>query len=435
MNYSKYNYLFQNENKYYIFNSISKFFAELDKDAFDELKSVENNQNSIDVTKFPEELQNSSIFLTEEEERDELYKIKFLTYFQRFQGRHATFVITPTFHCNYNCVYCYESSRPAIYMDDVTENNIVKLVKQMGLDGFHITWFGGEPLLNFKRIKSLTEKILELKIEYGADIITNGYLLDEEKLSMFEKLHINSIQLTIDGIKEEHDKRRPHVSGASSFDKIIENLDVFFAKDRKINMNIRVNIDKNNESQYYPLHAFLKEKYPKINIAPAFVFIKDTNCKSYTDCMISGLEKLKFNLGIAQKMHTPVSVYPYTRPVECIARSMLSFVIGANGDIYKCYENIGNQGKRVGNINSEEFNSALYSRWIMGADPLTDEKCIECKLLPVCHGACPMLRLENEMVGKEIYNPCHIMKDVEEKILTLHLEQKEKQLSQQKNEV
>ncbi|MDR2057268.1 MAG: radical SAM protein [Dysgonamonadaceae bacterium] len=427
--YSKYNYLFQHNDKYFIFNSISHFFAELDKEAFDELKSTESCICE-DIAKFPSELQGAKIFLSEEEEKDELNKIKYATYNRRFQNRHATFVITPTYQCNYNCIYCYEESRPAVYMDDTTENNLVELVKQMRLDGFHITWFGGEPLLNFKRIKSLTEKILALGINYDADIITNGYLLTEDKLSMFEKLRISSIQLTIDGIKEEHDKRRPHVSGASSFDKIMENLDNFFSKERNIKMNIRVNIDKNNEEQFYYLYSLLKNNYPKIDISPSFVFIKDKNCASYANCMNSGLEKLNFNLEFAKKMDKPFYVYPEQRPNECIARSAFSFVIGANGDIFKCYENIGNAEKRIGNINTNEFNFELYARWIMGADPLTDEKCLDCKLIPVCHGACPMLRLENEHAGTEIYNPCHMMKDIEEKILTLHLEQKEIYLKQ-----
>jgi uncharacterized protein len=389
------------------------------------IKAMENEDNNLDITKLPKELQNSKIFLTKREEKDELNKIKFLTYFHRFNRKNATFVITPTFHCNYNCIYCYESSRHSIYMYDETENNIVDIVKQMDLDFFHITWFGGEPLMNFKRIKSLTEKIFALGVNYNADIITNGYLLDEEKLSQFELLHINSIQLTIDGIKDEHDKRRPHISGNSSFDKIIENLDNFFSKDRSIQVNIRVNDDKNNENQFLPLYTFLKKKYPKINVAPAFVFIKDKNCVSYSDCMNTGLEKLNFKMGMAKKMNMPIQVYPYSRPSECIARHAISFVIGANGDMYKCYDNIGDKEKSIGNINSKEFDFTLYSRWIMGADPLTDKKCLDCKLLPLCHGACPMLRLENEKSEREIYNPCHIMKGIEKKILTLHLKQKE----------
>lgn len=423
--FSKYNYLFENSAKYYIFNSISRFFAELDKEAFEELKKWENNLYYDDTSRLPKELIGAKIFLSEQEERDEISKIRFNTYFRRFYNKSATFVITPTYHCNFNCVYCYEASRPAVYMDDTTEKNIVDFVKNMNLENFHITWFGGEPLLNFRRIESLTGKILGLGINYSANIVTNGYLLDENKISKFEDLHINSIQLTIDGLKKEHDRRRPHISGKSSFDRIMKNLDIFFSKNRNIRMNIRVNIDKNNEEQYYPLLIDLKNKYPKIHISPVFVFIKDKNSMSYSDCMNSRIEKLKFNLELAQKMNKPFNLYPERRSKECIARIHNSFVIGANGDMFKCYDNIGDVTKRIGNINNGEFNFDLYAHWMMGADPLNDPKCVECKLLPVCHGSCPMLRLENENAGEEIYSTCLIMKDIEEKILTLHLQQKE----------
>ena len=113
-------------------------------------------ENILDL---PKELLDSDVFMDEEQERNELYKIRLHTYKKRFENRYSTFVIVPTYHCNFNCVYCYESSRPAVYMDEETENNIVTFVENMNLKSFHITWFGGEPLLNFKRIESLTRKI------------------------------------------------------------------------------------------------------------------------------------------------------------------------------------------------------------------------------------------------------------------------------------
>lgn len=423
-NFSKYNYLFRSRGKYYIFNSISRFFAELDEDAFKKLKSIEENMSLENILDLPKELLDSDVFMDEEQERNELYKIKLHTYKKRFENRYSTFVIAPTYHCNFNCVYCYESSRPAVYMDEETENNIVTFVENMNLKSFHITWFGGEPLLNFKRIESMTRRILKLGLHYNSDIITNGYLLDESRVSKFEELHINSIQLTIDGLKEYHDKRRPHMSGISSFDRIMKNLDNFFSKERNVLINIRINIDKTNRQNFYALYDFLKEKYPKINIYPAFVFVKDKNSIAYSNCMASGMEKLDFNMEVAKKLKQPFKIYPGNRPEECIARSYNSFVIGADGSMFKCFDSIGDKDKCVGNINTGELNLDEYAKWIMGADPLTDKKCVECKLLPICHGHCPMLRLENEKAGKEVYNTCHLMKNIEEKILTLHLREK-----------
>ena len=51
-----------------------------------------------------------------------------------------------------------------------------------------VTWYGGEALLAFDRIKSITESFKKLKLNYSAALITNGYLLDETKIRELENL-------------------------------------------------------------------------------------------------------------------------------------------------------------------------------------------------------------------------------------------------------
>ena len=51
-----------------------------------------------------------------------------------------------------------------------------------------VTWFGGEPLLAPDVIKALSEKLMALAKEQGADysagIVSNGYLLTPEAVEM-----------------------------------------------------------------------------------------------------------------------------------------------------------------------------------------------------------------------------------------------------------
>ncbi len=155
------------------------------------------------------------------------------------------------------------------------------------------------------------------------------------------------------------------------------------------------------------------------------VFIKNLDSKSAADCIVSSDEKFNFHYEMHKKYKMPLSAYPQLKSKECIARHAHSFIIGANGDLFKCFDDIGKAEKVVGNLNNKSFNQVLYNRYIVGADALSDRKCISCKLFPICSGGCPMLRLENEKAGKEIYNLCSLMKDAENKILSLHLEQKE----------
>ena len=51
------------------------------------------------------------------------------------------------------------------------------------IHSFHVTWFGGEPLVGKQPLLALSDAFIErcdgAGIEYSADITTNGYLLDE----------------------------------------------------------------------------------------------------------------------------------------------------------------------------------------------------------------------------------------------------------------
>ena len=116
--------------------------------------------------------------------------------------------------CNFNCVYCYEHDRKPIYMSDEVARDLIDFIKRFpALARLSITWYGGEPLLCFDRICSLTDKIKELDIAFTAMLVTNGYLLNEETSSKLTDLKIETVQVTVDGREPIHNKRRPLKSG------------------------------------------------------------------------------------------------------------------------------------------------------------------------------------------------------------------------------
>lgn len=257
MKISNYSFLFEHESECFIYNSLSKSFLQIDKDSFDILISKKDTGDEVNKEDIDKELYDElkKRLMICQNHKDEFLVFKSILMDVRNSDKRISFTIAPTMDCCFNCFYCFEKgNHKKTYITDEVIDSLIKNIQNCKeLEEVHITWFGGEPLLNFRRIESLTGKILGLGINYSANIVTNGYLLDENKISKFEDLHINSIQLTIDGLKKEHDRRRPHISGKSSFDRIMKNLDIFFSKNRNIRMNIRVNIDKNNEEQYYPL--------------------------------------------------------------------------------------------------------------------------------------------------------------------------------------
>ena len=92
--------------------------------------------------------------------------------------------------------------------------------------------------------------------------------------------------------------------------------------------------------------------------------------------------------------------------MECMTRTPYSMLIGSQGEIYKCYEDLGNKELTVGNINDPEVwhNYELIAKYAVGIDHYNDPECRKCSYLPICRGGCPIRRFENVYKGK--HNDC-----------------------------
>lgn len=145
--------------------------------------------------------------------------------------------------------------------------------------------------------------------------------------------------------------------------------------------------------------------------------------QTQNNCMFDRNQKAQFKLkNITTK---GIGFYPQLKTFDCIARQRNGFVIGANGELYKCFEDIGNKEREVGNINNKNsFNENLLTKYLIGADQMSDKECIDCKLLPICNGVCPYLRIKNMEMGMPNSDNCEILRNFVKEFLLSHLEQK-----------
>ena len=236
MEWSKYNYLFKSDKYgHLLFNAETNAFAKIDEDTFDTLKLVsENKENIKDLDEdFINELKRAEILVSDPTQF--IYKKRLQYYFNTFESSNLGLAIAPTTHCNFNCPYCYEENKKPIYMNQKTEANIIAFIKNHDrIKNYQILWYGGEPLLGFDSIK-------HAKLS-NHSLITNGYLLDENKSIFFKDYPLDGVQITIDGTKEFHDKRRTlALNNGPTFDRIVENIDKFVFHNPKTKVVIRVN--------------------------------------------------------------------------------------------------------------------------------------------------------------------------------------------------
>jgi len=409
MKWSKYNYMFKSERYgYLLYNSLSNSFVELDEDSFGELKRVKADPQGYDFDNAPglkKKLLQAKVLV--DNDLDEFYRLKLTRHLKRYDRSGMSLTIAPTLHCNLNCRYCYEAARPPVYMDDLTEKRLIRFVKGFpDLKRLFVTWYGGEALLAFPRIESLTPKLRRLVGDYSAALITNGYLLDESKIRELARLAIVKVHMTIDGPAAVHNRRRPHSQNKDSYARIMRNLDALMAhnaspgKKGKPQVIIRINVDKSNEDHYASTYKRLQSRYPgqQITIYPGFIKQGLAACNSTSEELLDRQMQAEFNLRQFKENRIIGSgFFPSLCTQECMARHLDSFLIDPRGDLYKCWTDIGVKDKSIGNIARRgQLNDALLSRYLTGADPFDEPQCQNCFHLPICEGRCPYYALKNK---------------------------------------
>lgn len=312
-------------------------------------------------------------------------------------------------------------------------DRIVKYVTSCpDLKEIKITWFGGEPLMAIPQIEEFYDKFSsEWKNPIDSNIITTGYHIDPEAIRVMKKVGITSAQITIDGLKETHNKVKHLPSGEDVFEKVIGNIALLNDLAPEINIVIRVNLTRENAHEYAELVKFYFERFKgrkNIGIAPAFVLDRGvSNCDICAEesVLFQHKDRSEYILDLAHRgIDSPFVRYPERFFNECAIRNDMAISFDPEGYAYKCWEVIGNREYAVGKLNEEgiltEINEKVLNRQLFGADTIDDPTCSQCKYLPVCNGGCPIQRIQNKFEnGKN--NTCTFYKGFMADFLKVHL--------------
>src|SRR3989337_4111825 len=115
-------------------------------------------------------------------------------------------------------------------MTDETEAAIKKwLASQVPKYKFiMLHWFGGEPLLGYQRVLSISRHVQKIALGSGVSFVihitTNGYLLNRQRIKELIDSGIYDFQITIDGPPETHDKLRVLRNGKGTFKRLFKNI-------------------------------------------------------------------------------------------------------------------------------------------------------------------------------------------------------------------
>lgn len=328
----------------------------------------------------------------------------------KYSGNSLSIVILTTYTCNLSCTYCFVPSLwsswgkrvPKESMSMKTSRSIVRFIRNMALlndyDEIFIDLVGlGEPLLKpeiiFSLIDGLHPLLVENHIRLKINIVSNGTLISS---GLLERLRSSNVyfQITLDGPKSIHDKKRVYKNQGGTYDGIMRAFELL--RSFEIPFVIRVNVDKGNHEH---IEALLDDVVEKVGTGLPIRFLPllpgiGESCAWSKSCMSNQDSRQIPKLwDVATQKGFTVLLAPLMNYLPCRAMSYSCYVIDLFGDLYKCEGLAGNERFKIGSIDDEGSLPRLadpYYEW-MSIDPIDTDDCRNCALLPACGGACPQL--------------------------------------------
>lgn len=140
-----------------------------------------------------------------------------------------------TQRCNLRCKYCIYQDKNGKFRNFNKEHDMDFNTAKKAIDyaiqhsagkDFHLTFYGGEPLLNFDLIRQCVEYLQSKKMNDNIfySLTTNLTLLTEDKAKYFASIPNFSIVCSLDGDRQTHDENRVTIDNKGSFDLAIKGL-------------------------------------------------------------------------------------------------------------------------------------------------------------------------------------------------------------------
>lgn len=399
---SRYNLLFPLEDGTRLaFNAATAALASIDAETLPSVVRLLQEptcvKNSTEETLLQSLVAGGYLVPEKQDEREELWESH-----RRGRTENTTFFLTvaPTLACNFDCNYCFQRHE-SMRMSPETERALISFAAERirRSESVIVTWFGGEPTLCMATIDRVQAALVDLTGENGAtlypsSIVTNGYFLDRANANRLRMTGVASAQVTLDGPRDLHDRRRPLRGGQGTYDRILENLAECADL---LQIVIRVNVDASNMERAGEVLQDLDRVgvLQKVQVYFAPVNETEAGCADMKGRCFTTEEFARRQVALYDKLvaggFTGIEYPELSAGGFCGADTENGFVVGPNGLLFKCWEELSlDGGASVGSLFEEPdarqtANLDRYRSW----DPSRRSACAGCEILPLCLGGCP----------------------------------------------
>jgi len=324
-----------------------------------------------------------------------------------------TMVLNVTNQCNLSCSYCYEygedkivqtenGRQPKMMSEETARDSVDFLLRESGAEA-HMTFFGGETLLNFRVLKSTVTYATEQAAAQGKTIdfsmTTNATLLTPEIIEFLAE-HRFGVTISMDGPPDLQNRFRVFHNGAGSYDMMAPKVKALIATHRSRPIGARVTLTREtldvrriyehltNELGFWEVgfapvtasperpHAFGDEGFEQV--LAEFRSLAQEYLAAALENRHHGFSNVRETLG---EIHKGAS-----KAWPCGAGFGLLGVSTA-GDVALCHRFAGSDDHKLGTV-KDGIDRARQSEFLDTHHVSNKTDCQTCWARPLCAGGC-----------------------------------------------
>lgn len=343
-----------------------------------------------------------------------------------FQLQTATIVLTTA--CNLRCDYCFESFETSLLKPHQATALIDALYANhkahYGADStLGLSLFGGEPLLAWRSIVAMYDRIRERGYKVSTGITTNLTLLTDEIIELIDEEQIGLL-ISIDGLPEIHNRNRDN-----SYDNVEANVKRLLAADCGHLLQARMTVQPQDfESMLAGIQSLYELGFDNIACVPvtdtvwtpeqiaAFKAAADATfawvLERYEDS--SSRRNLAVTL-VEQNLYVNTAADADLELIPCTMGGTRWLAIAPNGDLYPCHQIPSRPELKPSLCLGNVFEDRIDDAKLLGEiQPGSWEKhtlefdCRDCPAKVTCRGSCPAENLsESGWLGMPTDAWCH----------------------------
>jgi uncharacterized protein len=322
-------------------------------------------------------------------------------------------VMNLTNQCNLSCTYCYEFGEDKVatpegkpkFMDLTTARASVDflLTQSNGRQAVHITFFGGETLMNFPLLKEVVSYASQRAKDEGRSIdfslTTNATLLTPAIIEFLSDDNIG-VTVSMDGPPDLHDKLRVFANGRGSYDIIALRVKALIAGHKTRPITARVTLT-NGVTDVMRIYRHLKDElgFHEVGFAP--VTTSPDRLYSIGEVGMHGVlgqftvlakEYLEYALrgemhGFSNVSDTIAELYQGVNKSHPCGAGLGLMGVGPSGDIAPCHRFVDSDEHALGHI-STGVDKTKQSTFLNKGHVNAKYECHECFARSLCAGGC-----------------------------------------------